>query len=134
MYFHDLTGVLDKKKFSIFGEVKADKKKVTKNLKDSDDGLGADLKQWMQGLFVDSSSVVCVTDACDVSYLAFNQIQYFFLSEASFDVICVTEQHYVSIFFTRLWSVQTALILDTQNAKMKTALILDTQNAEILGF
>ena len=45
-----LTGVLDKKKFSIFGEVKADKKKVTKNLKDSDDGLGADLKQWMQGL------------------------------------------------------------------------------------
>ena len=80
---------------------------------------------------VDSSSVVCVTDACDVSYLAFNQIQYFFLSEASFDVICVTEQHYVSIFFTRLWSVQTALILDTQNAEMKTALILDTQNAEM---
>ena len=52
MYFHDLTGVLDKKKFSIFGEVKADKKKVTKNLKDSDDGLGADLKQWMQGLLL----------------------------------------------------------------------------------
>ena len=30
-------------------------------------------------------------------------------------IICVTKQHYVSIFFTRLWSVGTDLIFDTQN-------------------
>ena len=29
--------------------------------------------------------------------------------------VCVTEQHYVSIFFTHLGSVVTALISDTQN-------------------
>ena len=29
--------------------------------------------------------------------------------------VCVTEQHYVSIFFTRLWSVRKPLLFDTQN-------------------
>ena len=30
-------------------------------------------------------------------------------------VVCVTEQYYVSIFFTRLWSVRKPLLFDTQN-------------------
>ena len=29
--------------------------------------------------------------------------------------VCVTEQHYVSIFFIRLWSVRKPLLFDTQN-------------------
>ena len=29
--------------------------------------------------------------------------------------VCVTEQHCVSIFFTRLWSVRKPLLFDTQN-------------------
>ena len=29
--------------------------------------------------------------------------------------VCVTEQHYVSIFFTRLWSVRKPLLFDTKN-------------------
>ena len=32
--------------------------------------------------------------------------------------VCVKEQHYVSIFFTHLWSIGTALILDTQNPEI----------------
>ena len=32
--------------------------------------------------------------------------------------VCVTEQHYVSIFFTRLWSVGKALISDIQNPEV----------------
>ena len=31
------------------------------------------------------------------------------------ELVCVTEQHYVSIFFTRLWSVRKPLLFDTQN-------------------
>ena len=30
----------------------------------------------------------------------------------------VTIKHHVSVFFTRLWSVRTALILDTQNPEI----------------
>ena len=33
-------------------------------------------------------------------------------------LVCVTEQHYVSIFFTRLWSVRRALISDTPNPEI----------------
>ena len=29
--------------------------------------------------------------------------------------VCVTEQHYFSIFFTRLWSVRKPMLFDTQN-------------------
>ena len=32
--------------------------------------------------------------------------------------VCVTEQHYVSILFTRLWSLRSDLISDTQNLKI----------------
>ena len=35
-------------------------------------------------------------------------IFYFFTS--SFYIVCVTEQHYVSIFFTRLWSVHKPML------------------------
>ena len=31
------------------------------------------------------------------------------------NLVCVTEQHYVSIFFTRLWSVRKPLLFDIQN-------------------
>ena len=34
------------------------------------------------------------------------------------NVVCVTKQHYVSIFLTRLWSVGTALISGTQNPEL----------------
>ena len=33
-------------------------------------------------------------------------------------VVCVTEQHYVSIFFTRLWSVRKPLLFDTQTPEI----------------
>ena len=33
-------------------------------------------------------------------------------------LVCVTEQHYVSRFFTRLWSVRKALLYDTQNPEI----------------
>ena len=33
-------------------------------------------------------------------------------------LVCVTEQHYASIFFTRLWSVRKPLRFDTQNPEM----------------
>ena len=32
--------------------------------------------------------------------------------------VCVTEQHYVSIFFTRLWSVRKPRLFDTQNPEI----------------
>ena len=32
--------------------------------------------------------------------------------------LCLVEQHYVSIFFTRLWSVHTALIWYAQNPEI----------------
>ena len=32
--------------------------------------------------------------------------------------VCVTEQHYVLIFFTRLWSVCKPLLFDTQNPRI----------------
>ena len=38
---------------------------------------------------------------------------YFWLSKEI--LVCVTEQHYVSIFFTRLWSVHKPLLFDTKN-------------------
>ena len=34
------------------------------------------------------------------------------------NLVCVTEQHYVSIFFTRLWSVRKPLLFDTQNPEI----------------
>ena len=33
-------------------------------------------------------------------------------------IVCVTEQHYVSIFFTRLWSVRKPLLFDTQKSEI----------------
>ena len=33
-------------------------------------------------------------------------------------LVCVTEQHYVLIFCTRLWHVRTALISDTENLEI----------------
>ena len=33
-------------------------------------------------------------------------------------LVCVTEQHYVSIFFTRIWSVCKPLLFDTQNPEI----------------
>ena len=33
-------------------------------------------------------------------------------------LVCVTEQRYVSIFFTRLWSVRKPLLFDTQNPEI----------------
>ena len=32
--------------------------------------------------------------------------------------VCVTEQHYVLIFFTRLWSVRKPLLFYTQNLEI----------------
>ena len=37
---------------------------------------------------------------------------------STFQIACVTEQHYVSIFFTRLWSVRKPLLFDTQNPRI----------------
>ena len=33
-------------------------------------------------------------------------------------LVCVTEQRYASVFFTRLWSLRTALISDTKNLEI----------------
>ena len=33
-------------------------------------------------------------------------------------LVCVTEQHYVSIFFTRLWSVGKPRLFDTENPEI----------------
>ena len=33
-------------------------------------------------------------------------------------IVCVTKQHYVSIFFTRLWSVCKPLLFDTHNPEI----------------
>ena len=33
-------------------------------------------------------------------------------------IVCVTEQHYVSIFFTRLWSVRKPRLFNTQNPEI----------------
>ena len=33
-------------------------------------------------------------------------------------IVCVTEQHYVSIFCTRVWSVGKPLVFDTQNPEI----------------
>ena len=38
-------------------------------------------------------------------------------------IVCVTEQHYVSIFFTRLWSVRKSLLFDTQNPERSVVLL-----------
>ena len=32
--------------------------------------------------------------------------------------VCVTEQHYVSIFFTRFWSVRKPRLFDTENPEI----------------
>ena len=37
--------------------------------------------------------------------------------------VCVKERNYVSRFFTRLWSVRSALIFDTQNPEISRFLI-----------
>ena len=34
---------------------------------------------------------------------------------ANLILVCVTDQRYVSIFFTRLWSMRKPLLFDTQN-------------------
>ena len=53
------------------------------------------------------------------SLIAF--ITFFTIWLLSRDLVCVTEQHCVSIFFTRLWSVRKPLLLDTQNPRFSTA-------------
>ena len=40
------------------------------------------------------------------------------LSSTTTGVKFVTEQHYVSIFFTHLWSVRKPLLFDTQNPRI----------------
>ena len=82
-------------------------------------------------MYIDQARFNLITDRCllaqhtkarkmcakinDLMKLAWFFIQH---CDASPKLVCVTEQHYVSIFFTRLWSVRKPLPFDTQNPEI----------------
>ena len=43
------------------------------------------------------------------------KIVMYIIVQVRFIIVCVTEQHYVLIFFTLLWSVRKPLLFDAQN-------------------
>ena len=74
---------------------------------------------WLSSLYLEKNGTIYKNiEASNVSFKFIKEIKCFI--KITINKLCVTEQHYVSIFFTRLWSVHTALISDVHAFKHKT--------------